>query len=168
MRRHAGRRRGGSALEFTLVGIPTIFVLISTFEMARGMWIYHSLAYAVREGTRYAVVHGYDCTVMNNTCTVTLGQVAQVIANAAPGLIPANMNVTFTAGTSTVSCALNSCVNNATTWPPSPNNTRGSVVAINATYPFRSAIAMFWPGAGRGMTVPAINFPAQAQETIQF
>src|SRR5215471_18790761 len=55
------RQRGGSSLiEFTLVGIPIIFVLISTFEMSRGMWLYHTLAYAAREGTRYAIVHGVN------------------------------------------------------------------------------------------------------------
>jgi Flp pilus assembly protein TadG len=47
------KERGGTSLvEFTLVGIPMIFLLISTFEVARGMWEYHTLAYAVKEGTR--------------------------------------------------------------------------------------------------------------------
>ena len=68
------RQRGGSTvIEFTLVGIPMIFVFISTFEMARGMWIYHSLAYAVKEATRYASVHGASCTTSPNTCGVTIG-----------------------------------------------------------------------------------------------
>jgi Flp pilus assembly protein TadG len=61
------RRRGSSTLEFTLVGIPIIFVLISTFEMARGMWNYHTIAYAVKEGTRFASVHGIDCSTAPNT-----------------------------------------------------------------------------------------------------
>src|SRR5882762_5274489 len=56
------RCRGSNILEFTLVGIPLVFILISTFEMARGMWNYHVMAYAVKEGTRYASVHGNNCT----------------------------------------------------------------------------------------------------------
>ena len=34
---------GQSLVEFTLVGIPLIFVLISVFEISRGMWMYHTL-----------------------------------------------------------------------------------------------------------------------------
>jgi Flp pilus assembly protein TadG len=36
-------RRGSSILEFVLVGIPIIFVLISLFEISRGMWTYHTM-----------------------------------------------------------------------------------------------------------------------------
>src|SRR5690242_13216787 len=49
---------GQSLVEFTFVGIPMIFVLIGTFEISRGMWMYHTLAHAVRDGVRYASVHG--------------------------------------------------------------------------------------------------------------
>ena len=55
------KRRGQALVEFTFVGIPMIFILISVFEMSRGMWIYHTLTYAVKEGTRVAMVHGQDC-----------------------------------------------------------------------------------------------------------
>ena len=54
MRRAKGNRKGVAMIEFTFVGIPMIFVLVSSFEMARGMWIYHTMAYAVKEGARYA------------------------------------------------------------------------------------------------------------------
>ena len=46
--------KGSTLLEFTLVGIPVIFVLISTIEMARGMWMYHTLCHAVKEAARFA------------------------------------------------------------------------------------------------------------------
>ena len=39
------RERGTTLLEFTLVGIPLIFLLISTVEISRGMWQYHTLAH---------------------------------------------------------------------------------------------------------------------------
>ena len=54
-------------LEFVLVGIPLIFVILSIFEIARGMWTYQTLAFAVREGTRYAIMHGKGCA-SPNTC----------------------------------------------------------------------------------------------------
>src|SRR5271166_3255262 len=96
MRDRSNRRSGSSTLEMVFVGIPTIFVLISVFEMARGMWIYHTLAYAIKEGTRYAAVHGQNCNPTvnpGNNCQVTVGQIAQVIEHAAVGLDPSQLNV---------------------------------------------------------------------------
>ena len=55
------RRRGATMLEMTLVGIPTIFILISIFEISRGIWMYETLAYAAKAGVRFASVHGADC-----------------------------------------------------------------------------------------------------------
>ena len=43
-------QRGATTIEMTLVGIPIIFLLISTFEISRGMWMYNTAATAVREG----------------------------------------------------------------------------------------------------------------------
>lgn len=50
--------RGQSLVEFALV-IP-IFLLIVTglIDVARAVWQENTLAYAAREGTRYAIVHG--------------------------------------------------------------------------------------------------------------
>jgi Flp pilus assembly protein TadG len=170
MTRTRSRQHGGATfLEFTLVGIPMIFALISIFEMARGMWLYHTLAYSVREGTRYTTVHGSDCATSPNSCTVTIGQIAGVIQNAGTGLDPSLLNLTFTPSTgSSIRCALADCLNNGTTWPPSNANTPGMTVAISGIYPFRSAIAMFWPGSNPSGPFPAVNFPAASQDTIQF
>ena len=92
-------------MEFTFVGIPIIFVLISIFEVSRGMWIYHTLAYSVKVGVRYASVHGINCigstvnsTLQNpNDCAVNMGAcptlqgtIAYVIRQAAVGLDPIN------------------------------------------------------------------------------
>ena len=75
-RRRRGERGGSTLMEFVLVGIPIIFVLISTFEIARGMWAYQTLAYSVKRGLRYAIVHGWNCGQSGNTCNVTVGQIA--------------------------------------------------------------------------------------------
>jgi Flp pilus assembly protein TadG len=115
------RQRGSAVIEFTLVGIPMIFVLISVFEISRGMWNYHTLAYAVKEGTRYAIVHGSDCSSdPQNTCGVTLGQVAQRIQDAGIGLDPSQLQLTFTSSGSSTTCTLNACIANATGWPAAP------------------------------------------------
>lgn len=161
-------------LEFALVGIPLIFVLISTFEMARGMWIYHTLAYAVREGTRFTAFHGYDCTgAAGNSCSKTIADIAGQVRRSGVGLLPDQLSLTFTANAGTanapaVSCVLRDCLLNTTVWPPNGANYPGMDVQTSAVYPFSSAIAMFWPGAGSGVEFPTVNFPAASQEEIQF
>jgi Flp pilus assembly protein TadG len=169
-----GRRaltRGNSMLEFTLVGIPLIFILIATFEMSRGMWSYQTLAYAVKCGTRYSIVHGKDCSQAANTCTVTIGQIAGVIQSAGVGLPPDTVQLTFTdaKGTATT-CVLSDCVANynSSAWPPSAANAPGQDVRIAGLLPFNSAMAMFWPGAGRPMGVPGVWLSADSRETIQY
>ncbi len=169
MRRSRNQHGGSSLIEFTLVGIPVIFVLLSTFELCRGMWIYDTLAASVKAGTRYTVVHGQNCSLTGNTCTVTIAQIAGHIQSAGPGLLPDKLSLTFTpASGSPVTCALTDCLNNSTTWPPASANGQGSDVTISGRYPFRSMISMLWPDAGRVSTFAPVNFGAASRERIQF
>jgi Flp pilus assembly protein TadG len=166
------RKRGSSLLEFTLIGIPLICVLITTFEMSRGMWSYHTLAYAVKGGVRYAVVHGQDCAKPPNACTVTISQIARTIRAAGVGL-PANLvTLRFTdANGSATTCSLSDCIANynVSAWPPSSANAPGQDIRISGTYAFRSAMLMFWPGAGRALGPPGFfRLSADSRESIQY
>jgi Flp pilus assembly protein TadG len=164
------RQRGNALIEFTLIGIPLIFVLISIFEMARGMWIYHSLQHAVKEGARFAIVHGVNCSTAPNACGKTVGDVARVIQNSGVGLIPNDVTLTFSSETQAFApCVLSACLTDTTAFPSvEPGNLPGHAVTITGTVRFQSAVAFFWPGAGRGFSFPAFNLPASARERIQF
>jgi hypothetical protein len=167
--RRAAKQRGGTSfVEFTLVGIPLIFVLVSTFELARGMWNYHALNYAVKEGTRFASLHGKDCSTSPNACTKTVADITQFILNNGAGLPSNGVTLTFTTAGGTITCLASNCLSNASVWPPSPNNAVGSAIQISGTYLFQSAISMFWPGAGSGVTAGTVNLPASSTETVQF
>lgn len=180
MRKRNSRRSGASILEFTLVGIPIIFVLISTFEISRGMWVYTTLAHATREGVRFAIVHGKNCGESPNSCLKTIADVATVVRDAGIGLEPSQLDLRFN-----VNCPIsfNPCAasglgtwkklsahlaDTGTTWPPDGSNDPGLRIEIEAVYPFRSALAMFWPGAGRGRQIGLFNMPASSREAIQF
>ena len=110
-RKRSGEHGGSTFLEFVLVGVPVIFVMFSTFEMARGMWSYHSLAYAVREGTRYAIVHGASCSTdpqflyRDNRARLP----AKSRRRRRAGRIVLNLTFTPNAGTP-VTCTMNSCL----------------------------------------------------------
>ena len=172
------KRFGQSLVEFTFVGIPIIFVLISVFEVSRGMWLYHTLAYSVKVGVRYASVHGINCVNGNgnpNDCTVnvgpanTAGSVAYVIRQAAVGLDPAKTTLTFNASGATITCTLadNSC--SATVWPPNDgiSDAVGKPIRIDIRTPFNSAIAMLFPGSNP-VSFASGTLGASSQDYIQF
>jgi hypothetical protein len=165
----ARNRRGSSALEFVLVGIPVIFVTISTFELARGMWMYESLAYAVREGSRYAAVHGRGCAPPA-TCQVTIGNIAGVIRSAGTGLDPNSVAVTFVAANGASSSgSLAAQMSNTAIWPPTGANAQGQDIRISAKYTYRTFLAVFWPGAGAAVRSSGVFYlPATSNAQIQF
>jgi len=53
-----GAEGGQSLVEFALTLPIVILVITGTFDTARAVWQENTLAYAAREGTRYAIVHG--------------------------------------------------------------------------------------------------------------
>lgn len=156
-------------IEFTLAGIASLFLIISTVEISRGMWNYHTLAYAVREGARYVSFRGKGCTNTGNSCSVTIGNIATQIADVGIGLPAGQVDVTFTtnSGANTPCTPLSTCFSNATVWPPASDNAPGGTVTISAKYTFQSALAMFWPGAP-SPSFGTIVFPASSTQVIMF
>jgi Flp pilus assembly protein TadG len=165
------RQRGSTLVEFALVVIPAIFIVISTVELGRGMWNYHTLSRAVNDGARLASIRGAGCTTGGNTCSITVGTIATTIATSAIGLPAANFNVTLTtdSGAATACNPLNSCLSNATVWPPSTNsnNLKDKNVTVSAAYNFKSAMAIFWPG-NSPVQFGAVTFGASSTQRILF
>jgi hypothetical protein len=50
--------RGQSLVEFSLLLPIMLLIITGLFDVARAVWQTNTLAYAAREGTRYAIVHG--------------------------------------------------------------------------------------------------------------
>ena len=179
-------------LEFTFVGIPLMFVLICIFEISRGMWIYQTMAYSVKQGVRYATTHGFNCTQNGNSCSVNMGPaqadcnslnaqetIATVIRCAGVGLDPATTNITFytfinpggrvnQGGPCTLenSGAANACP--ATVFPPNPQNRVTTFkVQVDIRTTFRSALALFWPGSSP-VHFGTFTLGASSADSIQF
>lgn len=166
--------RGASTLEMTLVGIPIIFVMISIFEISRGMWMYETASHAVREGVRFAIVHGLDCKndppSITNSCLTTIGGVATVVRDNAVGLDPTTTQLIFTSPApngAQITCTIENCLADSTQWPPALSNAQGVPLRIDIVTPFPSALAMFWPG-GSPVAFGVINLGASSSDTIQF
>ena len=183
------RQRGSSTLEMALVGIPIVFTLISIFEMSRGMWMYHTLAYSVKVGVRLASVHGQNCINkppgVTNNCPKSIADIANVIRDAAVGLDPDTTLLTFRSSTSAaVPCFMSSssasslttplgsgvgCLSLTTPWPPdaTSENQVGKQIRIDIRTRFRSALAMVFPGA-HSVKFAEADLGATSADIVQF
>lgn len=175
-----GKRKsnsGSALIEFTLVGIPMIFALISIVEMARGMWNYSTLAHAVKEATRYAIVHGQTFSNACNkaaggtnlvACQLKVQDIATRVRDMGIGLNPSDVNITITTnGTVLAAETLTAALADATA--ADVNNVRiDQTFDISARSAFTSAIGMFWPGVRGGTRFPTIQLPASSRDYIQF
>jgi hypothetical protein len=170
-------QRGNTLVEFTLIGIPVVFILLSIFEMSRMMWTYHTLAHAVKEGVRYAVVHGdlrgKACLPSPAPpCVSTVASVATAIRDSGVGLIPNQLRLSMRSGATVI--ATNSVpqlisTGGATVFPPAGfDGEQGVDVTVTATYNFFSVIALFWPGAGPYIQYGNVTLPASSTERIEF
>ncbi len=121
IRRFGTEERAQSLVEFALV-LP-IFLLIVTgiFDVARAVWQENSLAYAAREGTRYAIVHGASgnpivgpCSSCLNPATNNLGNVINAVTSNAVGVYNIDVTIDY----------------------PDGSNNRNQRVTVDATAPF--------------------------------
>ncbi len=113
----AGRDDDGQSLvEFALV-LPVILLIVTgLFDVGRAIFQENTLAYAAREGTRYAIVHGSGSASPSGPGNVEA--IVNVVRAAAVGVPSVTVTVTYP----DTSCSL-------------PND-RFCRVAVDATAPF--------------------------------
>jgi Flp pilus assembly protein TadG len=183
------KQRGQAMLEFTFVGIPLMFVLISIFEMSRGMWMYHTMAFSVKDGVRFAVVHGINCINTTgtggtnpNTCKKTIADIAAQIQGSAVIFDPTKTTLTFfpgDGGAASTPCTMvgagaGGCPQFKTNaWPPFDStgatslDAVGKPIRIDITAPFQSALSMFWPGS-RPVNFGTYTLGASSTDYVQY
>ncbi len=108
------RRDDGTALvEFSLL-LPVLLLLtLGLFDVSRAVWQENTLAYAAREGTRYAIVHG-SASSSPSTPTNTSG-IVTTVEKAAVGVPDVTVTVSY---------------------PDAGCYDRGCRVSVDATAPF--------------------------------
>ncbi len=149
LRNSAGARRGGSLIEFTLVGIPAIIICTSVMTCAVDMWQYYTLSFAVDQTARYVALHGDTCSAGSNACTISRADVATYFENQAIALTTSSTTMVLDDGGSSVTCnPVDSCPGSSSRFPAVGHNVPGTdSVTVTATYPLVNPIFMFWPGA---------------------
>ena len=139
------RDSGGQALvEFALILPLLILLLTAVFDLARVVSISSTLDTAVREGTRYAIVHGQMSTspVGPGTATYTApdrDSAVEAIVTGRAVAVPSDLAVRVT-------------------WPDG-NNRRNSRVVVTAT-------ATYTPVLSQAILGGAVSFPLSASSRL--
>lgn len=132
------RRRSQGLVEFALVAPIMFLVILGIMEIARAAWQENTLAFAAREGTRYAIVHGASSTSPSGPGSATFNGVDQDT-----GVNNAVLKYT------------NGVVSNVTiksAWPDGDNQ-RNHRVTVDVTAPFIPAPAYFLWGNAFNITL---------------
>ena len=114
MRRFSRDEAAQSLVEFAFILPILLLVITGLFDMARAVWQENTLAYAAREGTRYAIVHGANAASPVGPTDPSDATISGVVRAAAVGVYGISV---------------------ATAWPDG-NNNRNSRVSVDATAPF--------------------------------
>ena len=165
------KNQGGSAmLEFTMTGIPLMFIWISTVQMSLGMWNYHTMQYAIKQTGAYVATHGSSSGYCKaNSCKVS--DAAAIMAQYAVGIPASAINMTFTPVSSTdhtttytaTSCTLDNCKTNTTAFPNGYTE-----FEIKAEYQFKNALGMIAPGPGGVIQFKNPWFPAYTHQQVMY
>jgi Flp pilus assembly protein TadG len=123
--------RGQSLVEFALVLPIFLLVITGLFDLARAVWQENTLAFAAREGTRYAIVHGSA----GMPVAWTGSDATDTCSNASPNL---SCQAVFDTVTGAAIGVANVSV--TVTWPDTTAGTvcydRNCRVTVDATAPF--------------------------------
>lgn len=108
-------------------------IVVGLFDVGRAVWQTSTLAYAAREGTRYAIVHGSTSALPLGPAVPSEPNIAAVVRRAALG-VP---NVAV-----------------ATSWPDGDND-RQSRVAVDVSAQFVPLVSEYFVGGGFRITIRA-------------
>lgn len=135
---HVGDDRAQALVETALVLPLLLLLIVGLFDVGRAVWLGNTLATAVREGTRYGVVHG-----------------ALSGAPTGPGsasYTPPDTDTAITAQVRAYATGVPSSLLVQSTWPDG-NANRGSRIVVTASFPFVPILSQVFLGGGLGVTL---------------
>jgi Flp pilus assembly protein TadG len=123
--------RGIALVEFALVLPVLILLIVGVFDLALAVWQSNTLATAVRDGTRYAIVHGSAATDPSGPGDDDA--IESLVQTNAIGLSGVTVTVTW----------------------PDGDNERGHRVRVIATVPYKPVLSQMFTGGGLNVTLRA-------------
>jgi len=138
MTRRRNRERGQTMVEFGMVVVVFMVIVLGIVEAGRAVWNYNTLSNAVREGTRYAMVHGANSGQPSGPAADDT-KVRQAVEKFSSGLDRSDLTV-------------------SSRWPDGANE-RGDKVRVRATYRFDSMFSGL-------LGIPSITMSSASTMTI--
>ena len=134
---HRERDRGQALIEMALMLPVLVLLLVGVFDLGRAVWLSNTLATAVREGSRYGVVHGALSASPTGpgSATYTAPDVDTAITSQVERYATGVPNITVNAS-----------------WPDG-NANRGSRIVVSASFPFTPILAQAFVGNALHVTL---------------
>ena len=137
--RSSQRGDRAQALVETALVLPLLLLLIvGLFDVGRAIWLSNTLATAVREGSRYGVVHG----ALSGSPT----------GPGAATYTPPDTDTAITAQVRNYSTGVPNSLTVLSTWPDG-NANRGSRIVVSASFPFTPILSQVFLGSGLSITL---------------
>jgi Flp pilus assembly protein TadG len=135
--RERERDRGQALVEMALMLPVLVLLLVGIFDLGRAVWLSNSLAMAVREGTRYGVVHGAlsASPAGPGSASYTAPNIDTAIASSVQRYATGIPDLTVRAS-----------------WPDG-NANRGSRIVVSASFPFTPVLAQAFLGSALRVTL---------------
>jgi Flp pilus assembly protein TadG len=131
---HARRwryQRGTTLPETAIVLVVMLMVLFGIIDFGRAMYTYSFVANIAREGARWAIVRGSQCTVLTGGCPATAPQVQAYVQSLSEGATTASsISVTTSWPGTGTGCS-------GGTGGAGLHNVAGCPVVVTVTYPFK-------------------------------
>lgn len=139
-------QRGASMIEFVLALTFVLVFVFGILESARALYTYHTVSNLARLGSRWAIVRGANCSVLDN-CNADQTAVQTYVRSQAFALMNASQ----------ITALVNWPGNNATC-PSGSTNARGCLVSVTVSYPFTFSVPL--------LSLPAITLSSSSQMII--
>jgi Flp pilus assembly protein TadG len=138
--RNSGLRSDhAQALVETALVLPLLLLLIvGLFDVGRAVWLSNTLATAVREGSRYGVVHGALSGSPTGPGSATY--------------TPPDTDTAITAHVRNYAAGVPGSLTVKSTWPDG-NANRGSRIVVSASFPFTPILSQVFLGGGLNITL---------------
>jgi Flp pilus assembly protein TadG len=119
------RERGSSLPETAIVMAVLLGMMCGIIDFGRAIYTYGFVAQIARQGARWAIVRGSQCTLLTDCPNVTSTQVQTYVQSLAYGFITPS-SITATAAWPPASCP-----------PGSSGEAPGCTVVVTVSYPFK-------------------------------
>ena len=141
--------RGGSLPETALVLAACLAMLFGIVDFGRALYTYSFVGQVARQGARWAIVRGSQCSVLDH-CNATKDDIQTYVRSLSEGAtLPASIQVTNATWTA---CP-----------PGSSGNAPGCTITVTVKYPF-NFILPFMPTSGG--TLLTMNMTSSAQMVV--